>query len=99
MSPGTGGVPGAVITPQPPSASPPTGLAGTASGWGGSPAVGTSDESTAGGVLTWYGQAALSGAALGSAAASAGPASMKSAAARAVARWARDPKVAIVSAD
>jgi hypothetical protein len=63
MSPGTGGVPDAVITPQPDSASPPTGLAGTASGWGGSPAVGTSDESTAGGVLTWYGQAALSGAA------------------------------------
>src|SRR6476469_1906408 len=47
MSPGTGGVPGAVITPQPPS-----GSEGTANGCGGSPAVGTSDESTAGGVLT-----------------------------------------------
>ena len=60
---GTGGVSGAVTMPQPASASPPTGLGGTASGIGGSPARGTSDESTAGGVFTLKGQ--LAGAALG----------------------------------
>ena len=49
-SSGTGGVPGAVMMPQPDSASPPSGLAGTGSGGGGSPASGTSEESTAGGV-------------------------------------------------
>jgi hypothetical protein len=43
--------------PQLPSASPPTGFAGTARGIGGSPAVGASEESTAGGVDTLYGQA------------------------------------------
>ena len=99
MSLGTGGVPAAVMTPHPASASPPTGSAGTASGWGGSPAVGTSDASTAGGVLTWYGQAALSGEATGSAFASAGLTAKKSAAARAVARPPAIPKVAIVSED
>ena len=52
-----------MMMPQPDSASPPTGFAGTASGIGGSPACGTSDESTAGGVFTWYGQ--LGGPALG----------------------------------
>ena len=88
-----------MITPHPASASPPTGSAGTASGWGGSPAVGTSDESTAGGVLTWYGHAALSGEAMGSAFASAGLADKKSAAARAVTRPAAIRKVAIVSED
>ncbi len=62
---GSAGVFGAVTMPQLPSASPPTGLAGTASGIGGSPAVGASDESTAFGVFTLYGQSA--GAALGSA--------------------------------
>src|SRR5271165_6618834 len=54
-SPGTGGVSAAVTTPQPPSALPPIGDAGTGSGSGGSPACGTSDEST-GGVATLYGQ-------------------------------------------
>jgi hypothetical protein len=43
--------------PQLPSASPPTGFGGTASGSGGSPAWGTSEESTAGGVDTLNGQA------------------------------------------
>ena len=57
------GVPAATMTPHPLRASPPTGLAGTGSGWGGSPAVGTSDESTAGGVDTRYGQLLGSGAA------------------------------------
>ena len=60
-SPGTGGVPGAAMMPQLPSASPPTGFGGTASGIGGSPACGTSDESTAGGVVTLYGQVAGTG--------------------------------------
>src|SRR5271166_241493 len=62
-SPGSGGVPGAATMPQLASASPPTALGGTANGIGGSPAVGTSDESTAGGVFTWYGQ--FAGPALG----------------------------------
>ena len=52
MSPGTGGVLGAVMMPQPDSASPPIGLAGTGSGSGGGPTLGTSDASTAGGVAT-----------------------------------------------
>ncbi|GAA2786849.1 hypothetical protein GCM10010533_26790 [Mycolicibacterium pallens] len=56
-------MPGATITPQPASASPPTGLAGTARGCGGSPAFGTSEESTAGGVVTRYGQVLGSGSA------------------------------------
>src|SRR5439155_8903650 len=51
MSSGTGGVLGAATMPQLPSALPPIGLGGNASGIGGSPALGTSDESTAGGVL------------------------------------------------
>ena len=43
--------------PQPPIASPPTGLAGTGQRPGrGSPGLGTSEASTAGGVLTLYGQ-------------------------------------------
>ena len=67
MSLGSGGVPGAATTPQPASALPPSGLAGTGSGSGGSPTAGTSDESTAGGVVTRYGQLPVSGAALGSA--------------------------------
>src|SRR6201996_9489616 len=63
-SPGSGGVSGAATTPQLPSASPPTGLAGTASGIDESfPAVGASEESTAAGVFTLYGQ--FAGAALG----------------------------------
>src|ERR1700733_2278157 len=84
---GNGGVPGAAIIPQSPSASPPTGFAGTASGSGGSPARGTSDESTAGGVVTLYGQLAgpALGPGLGSATAAGSPtgtASVKTAAAR-----------------
>src|ERR1700739_3882339 len=55
-SPASAAVPGATTTPQLPSASPPTGFGGTARGIGGSPAVGTSEESTAGGVETLYGQ-------------------------------------------
>src|SRR6185369_13006810 len=73
MSLGTGGVPGAVMMPQPDSASPPSGEAGTGNGCGGSPAVGTSEESTAGGVVTRYGQVFASGAACGSAAATGMP--------------------------
>src|SRR6185437_664627 len=85
MSLGTGAVPGAVMMPQPDSASPPSGLAGTGSGAGGSPASGTSEESTAGGVDCRYGHTAASGAAFGSADAvgvptSAGAAIMASAA-------------------
>src|SRR5579884_4239508 len=87
MSPGTGGVSGAVTTPQPPSALPPTGELGTGSGAGGSPALGTSEESTAGGVATLYRQASVpaAGPALGSAAATGRPSTVgatKSAAAR-----------------
>ncbi len=81
MSPGTGGVPGAVTRPQLPRASPPTGLAGTGSGAGaGSPGLGTSEASTAGGVFTLYGQAS------GSATATAGAAPRSKAVARAVPR-------------
>src|ERR1700722_5574958 len=65
MSLGTGGVPAAVTTPQPPSALPPIGDAGTGNGRGGSPACGTSDESTAGGVATLYRHVSCAG--LGSA--------------------------------
>src|ERR1700753_998991 len=86
---GSGGVAGAAMMPQLPSASPPTGLGGTASGIGESPAWGTSDESTAGGVVTLYGQLAgpALGPGLGSADArgrpiAAGAATMKTAAAR-----------------
>ena len=104
MSPGTGGVPEAVMMPQPDSASPPSGLVGTGSGAGGSPASGTSEESTAGGVDARYGQAAASGAAFGSAVAmgmpmSAGAASIASAATRETARVENIREVAIVSAD
>ena len=63
-SPGGGGVLGAVTMSQLLSASPPTGFGGTGSGSGGSPAVGTSEESTAFGVDTLYGQ--LGGAGIGS---------------------------------
>ena len=83
---GSAGVPAATMTPHPLRASPPTGLAGTGSGWGGSPAVGTSDESTAGGVDTRYGQLLGSGAALGSAEAIAGAPIMHSDAATAANR-------------
>src|SRR5271156_1534116 len=76
MSLGTGGVSAAVTTPQPPSALPPIGDAGTGSGRGGSPACGTSDESTAGGVATLYGQASCP------APSAAGAATMKAAATR-----------------
>jgi hypothetical protein len=86
-----------VMTPQPESASPPSGVAGTGSGCGGSPAFGTSDESTAGGVVTRYGQG--SGAALGSALATAGPAIKRRAAASAAARADAVRKFAIVTAD
>src|ERR1700751_3786733 len=89
MSPGTGGVSAAVTSPQPPSALPPIGDAGTGSGKGGPPACGTSDESTAGGVATLYGQVSCPepAPALGSAIATgmpstAGAATMKAAASR-----------------
>src|SRR3984957_16848603 len=90
-SSGTGAVPGAVMIPQPESASPPSGFGGTASGAGGSPVSGTSEESTAGGVDSRYGQVAASGAAFGSAFAtgtptSAGATSMPHAATREKAR-------------
>src|ERR1700733_14180765 len=54
-SPGTGGGFAAVTTPQPPSELPPIGDGGTGSDNGGSPACGTSEESTAGGVATLNG--------------------------------------------
>ena len=94
-SPGTGGVFGATITPQPDRASPPTGLAGTGSGSGGSPASGTSEESTAGGVATLYGQVLGSGAALGSAHAIAGVPTTHTAAASAAAHRTHVFEVAI----
>ena len=97
---GSGGVPGAVTTPQPESASPPIGLAGTGSGAGGSsPGLGTSDASMAGGVASRYGQAPVSGAASGWALATAGQAIRKRAAARAAARWDEVRTFAIVSED
>ncbi len=104
MSPGTGGVPGAVMIPQPESASPPSALAGTGSGPGGSPASGTSEESTAGGVACRYGHTAPSGAAFGSAVAAgmprrAGAANIANAATRENARVENIREVAIVSAD
>ena len=73
MSLGSGGVPGAAMTPQPDSALPPSGLAGTGRGSRRITGGGTSDESTAGGVVTRYGQVPASGAALGSAPATGGP--------------------------
>ena len=97
--PGTGGVPGAAMMPQPDSASPPSGLVGTGSGAGGSPASGTSEESTAGGVASRYGHVAASGAAFGSAAATAGLTTRKRAAASAAARVYPTRNFAIVSAD
>ena len=95
-SSGTGGVPGAVMMPQPDSASPPSGLAGTGSGAGGSPAVGTSEESTAGGVDSRYGQTRGVGrrVRLGSSDGHAderGAASMAAAATRETARVREDP--------
>src|SRR6476646_4805781 len=99
MSSGTGGISGAVMIPHPDSASPPSGLAGTGSGAGGSPASGTSEESTAGGVDSRYGHAEASGAAFGSAIAVAGPATRKNAAASAAARENTIRRFAIVSAD
>src|SRR6478609_3089741 len=99
MSPGTGGVPGAVMMPQPESASPPSGLAGTGTGAGGSPASGTSEESTAGGVASRYGHTAPSGAAFGSAVATTGLAARKRAAASTAARGNALRIFAIVSAD
>jgi hypothetical protein len=79
-------------------------LAGTGSGAGGSPASGTSEESTAGGVVSRYGQTALSGAAFGSAVAAgmpriAGAANIAIAATRENARVENIREVAIVSAD
>jgi hypothetical protein len=71
MSLGTGGVSGAVMMPQPESASPPMVFVGTGSGSGGSPAFGTSDESTAGGVVTLNGQSGGGGAGAGAATGSA----------------------------
>ncbi len=97
-SPGTGGVPGAVTMPQPDSASPPIGLAGTGSGAGGSPTSGISDASTAGGVVTRYGQVFASTAAFGSAIADRGSASI-TAVTSADARADIFLKVAIVCAD
>jgi hypothetical protein len=98
---GSGGVPGAATMPQLPSASPPTGFDGTASGIGGSPAWGTSDESTAGGVVTLYGQ--FAGPALGPGPGSAkaagsptGTASVKATAARHDAARKKDREVDIV---
>ena len=97
MSSGTGGVPAATITPQPDSASPPTGFAGTGSGCGGSPASGTSEESTAGGVVTRYGQVLGSGAPAGSAHAIAGVPTTHSAAASAAAHRVNSFSLAIES--
>ena len=74
------------MTPHPLSASPPTAEAGTGRGWGGSPAVGTSEESTAGGVETLYGQLLGSGPAAGSAEARTGEPTMKRVAVKAAAR-------------
>jgi hypothetical protein len=74
------------MTPHPLSASPPTGLAGTANGCGGSPALGTSEASTAGGVDTLYGQLLGSVAGAGSATAIAGAPAMNSAVATTAAR-------------
>ena len=65
-SPGAGGAPGAVMMPQSDNASPPSVVAGTGSARGGScPGLGTSEASTAGGVVSRYRHA--SGAAPGSA--------------------------------
>ena len=71
---------------------------------GGSPAFGTSEESTAGGVDSRYGHAAASGAAFGSAVAcgmptSAGAANIANAATKENARVENIREVAIVSAD
>ncbi len=97
---GSGGVPGAVITPQPESASPPIGLAGTGSGPGAAwPGLGTSDASIAGGVDCLYGHALVSGAAFGWAPATAGEANRNNAATRAAARWDEVRTFAMVSAD
>src|SRR6516162_1724628 len=86
---GSGGVPGAATMPQLLSASPPTGLGGTASGMGASPAWGTSDESTAGGGFSLYGQLVgpafgpgLGSANTGGTPSATGPAITKTAAAR-----------------
>ncbi len=84
-SPGTGGVFAAVTTPQPPRELPPIGEGGTGSGNGGSPACGTSEESTAGGVATLNGHRSCTTAGSANAAgmpSSAGAVSMKPAAAR-----------------
>jgi hypothetical protein len=70
-------------------------LAGTGSGRGGSPASGTSEESTAGGVATLYGQVLGSGAASGSAHAIAGVPTTHTAAANAAAHRANVLEVAI----
>src|SRR6516225_7041691 len=99
---GSGGVLGAATTPQLPSASPPTGLAGTARGIGGSPAVGTSEESTAGGVDTLYGQFGrpASGPGLGSANAVGRPGAIGAASTKtAAARHDAERKKVIVSAE
>src|SRR6202042_2379254 len=82
---GTGGVFAAVTTPQPPRELPPIGEGGTGSGNGGSPACGTSEESTAGGVATLNGHKSCTTAGSANAAGtprSAGAVSMKPAAAR-----------------
>src|SRR6201987_577179 len=87
MSPGTRRVLAAVTTPQPPSGWPPLGAAGTGSGTGGSPACGTSDESTTGGVATLYGQVSCAGPApaLGSAIAAGTPSAARTATIKAAA--------------
>jgi hypothetical protein len=72
-------------------------VAGTGSGAGGSPAVGTSDESTAGGVVTRYGQA--SSACATGVLTRAGAVSSANAATRENARVENIREVAIVTAD
>src|SRR5260221_433767 len=92
LPPGRGGGRGAGWGPAPPGGFPRGGAAGPPNGGGKSPAAGPSDESTAGGVVTRYGQfAAPPASAVGSAfavgrattpASPGGPATMKTAAAR-----------------
>src|ERR1700722_7465514 len=99
---GTGGVPAAVTTPQPPRELPPIGEGGTGSGNGGSPACGTSEEATAGGGATLNGQRSCTTAGSANAVgmpSSAGAVSMKPAAARHDAERIRGRETGMVCAD